>query len=185
MNDELLNNYLDYSPFYAGFDVEKDFVRRDFLNKYAKLPQALKDFLVSDNTAVQIYNLGSSRGLNRSQIIIMSAIIRYVLVGDIYIKEMPKLLISSIAVGEQEANRLFDSLVNQILPPVWEDVKKIQIQKFGAGQIPQSSSTQLAPSSPSLHEQNMAQPNVQPRPKYPGEDLPETGGNIINLRTQK
>ncbi len=176
MTDDL-NNYLDYSPFYAGFDVEKDYIRKTFLDNYINLPQILRDFMVSEDTASKIYNLGSDNDLNKSQIIIMSAMLRYVLIGDIYIKDMPKLLISSISIGEQGANVIFESLVNQILSPVWDDIKKIQIAKFGNEP---SSSQQTPINPPSFHEQNMTAP---PRQNYPGENLPETGGNIIDLRS--
>ncbi len=215
MSDEL-TNYLDFSPFYAGFEFEDAGSRRTFFDEYVRLPMTLKDFLVSPEVATQIFNLGKIKGLNEAQTLMISAILKYVLSGHVYLKDVPTLLVHYIKVDDVKAQDIFASLVKQVLAPVWSDVKKIQVLNFGIGKSQELDQLQPAtPSVPTTPPSSKPPTGVQPpfaaiprpstlqqspasaapRPsmpstpstpsKYPGSDLPETGGNIVDLRKQK
>ncbi len=165
MTDELLE-YINSSPFYAGFDLEEKSTRMKFLRNYEILSVKLKELLVSEITAAKVGKLSQNYHLSTNQIILLAMIIRYVIAGNLFIGDMPAQISSKLGVDQNTAVEIARTIVSQLFAPAIDDIKKLQLQKFG--KLPGSSAQQ---------------PNT-PRP-VPGADLPETGGNIIDLRNQK
>ncbi|MDP2932982.1 MAG: hypothetical protein Q8N81_02520, partial [bacterium] len=96
----------------------------------------------------------------------IARIIRDVILTDIYIGDMPAQISSKLGVDQNVAVEIARAIVSQLFAPVIEDIKKLQLQKFG--KLPGS---------------NAPQQSTTPQ-KVPGEDLPESGGNIIDLRSK-
>jgi hypothetical protein len=167
MADELLQ-YINTSPFYAGFDLEEKEIRKRFLRNYLILPPKLREFLVSEVTATKIAALSQTFRLSVNQTILLAMIIRYTVSGNLFIGDMPAQISSSLGIDQNTALEIARAITSQLFAPVIEDIKKLQLQKFG--KLPGSSTPQ---------------PSLQRPPQHiPGEDLPETGGNIIDLRNK-
>lgn len=168
MADELLN-YLNSSPFYAGLGDEDEKNRTEFLNNFAALPKILKDFLASTQTADYISNLGQQYQLDERQVVLLAIIIRYIVLGEIYIKDSVSMIVKFLGVDSNTASLLFNQVVKELFSPVIEEIKKIQRLKFSdriASEHQAQSINQGQPvQSPSLHEQNM--------------------GNVVDLRNKK
>lgn len=168
MADELLN-YLNSSPFYAGLGDENDKSRTEFLNSFASLSKTLKDFLASTQTADYISNLGRQHQLDEQQTILFAIIIRYVVMGEIYIKDSASMIARFLGVDSNAASLIFNQIVKDLFGPVIEEIKKIQRLKFNdriAGETKTQPVSQNQPvQPPSLHEQNV--------------------GNVVDLRNKK
>jgi len=155
---------LVFSPYWvdlstSGFDWEK------FQDKIDALPEVLYNLLTDEKTSnfiktlTQKYAPLSARGAD------IARIIRDVVLTDIYIGDMPAQISSKLGVDQNTATEIARTIVSQLFAPVIDDIKKIQLQKFG--RLPGSGAAQSS----------------TPRP-IPGADLPETGGNIIDLRNK-
>lgn len=141
-----------------------------FISRTLALPQILGRILTNFSTAEFIEEkLGVVFGLNTNQKKEIARIIRDVILADIYIGDMPAQISSKLGVDQSMATEIARAIVSQLFAPVIEDIKKLQLQKFG--KLPNSSTPQ---------------PPQQARPPQhiPGEELPETGGNIIDLRSK-
>ncbi len=139
----------------------------EFISRTLALPQILGRILTNFSTAEFIEDkLGTVFGLTGNQKKEIARIVRDVILADIYIGDMPAQISSKLGVDQNTATEIARAIVSQLFAPVIEDIKKLQLQKFG--KLPGSS----APQQPSV-----------PRP-VPGAELPETGGNIIDLRSK-
>ncbi len=139
-------------------------------DKIDKLPIVLGNILTSYKTSEFIEMLAQKYvqlGVQWSDI---ARIVRDVVLADIYIGDMPAQISSKLGVDQNTALEIARAIVSQLFAPVIEDIKKLQLQKFG--KLPGSSAPQQSP-------------QARPPQHIPGEELPETGGNIIDLRNQK
>jgi len=163
---EGLQKYFQLSPFFVDSTSMTDLDWEKLQDKIDKLPARLADLLVDDATSDFIemltpkYPQLSARGAD------IARIIRDVVIADIYIGDMPAQISSKFGVDQNTALEIARTIVSQLFAPVIDDIKKIQLQKFGR-----------------LLGSGAAQSST-PRP-IPGADLPESGGNIIDLRNQK
>lgn len=170
---------LSTSPYDAGIGAEPEESRNIFLNEFGLLPPSLQSFLTSDETSEAIADLSEHYDLGIAQTELVAWTIRDTVTGNTYIKELPQLIVRMTGLNLQKSTDIFNYIIKNIFAPYWEDIKKIQISKFGNEE---SSPQQTPVNPPSFHEQNMAS---LPKQQYPGEELPETGSNIIDLRNQK
>ncbi len=106
----------------------------------------------------------------------LSRLIRKVLIGEIYIGDLPTQIYSDLNLEQSKARELAGILATQLFQPELEDIKKVQATKF-PGRLPQKPTTPLEPAATrgDLPLTGQAQ-------HYQGEELPESGGNIIDLR---
>lgn len=183
---ENLSSYINASPFYAGVEFEQDYERESFLSDFRYLPQSLQKFLPAIATSEYIRALAQSYSLDEPKIVLLAMVIRYVLSGKVYIKNMPRMLSQPpLAIPENIAAGIFNKLINELFPVCWEDIKKVQIQKFGGANQQKQSQSPPPPTQPGLASPTPnAPPSFQSQPPQNviGADLPETGGNIINLK---
>jgi len=162
-----LQKYFQFSPFFVDSASMPDLDWERLQNKIDQLPPTLANLLTSNKTSEFIGTLAqkyiqlSVRGSD------IARIIRDVILSDVYIGDMPAQISSKLGVEQNTAVETARAVVSQLFAPVIEEIKKLQLQKFG--KLPGSSTSQ--------------QPSI-PRP-VPGAELPETGGNIIDLRNQK
>lgn len=141
----------------------------EFISRTLMLSQTLDRVLTNFSTAEFIEEkLGTVFKLNSNQKRDVVRIIRDVILTDIYIGDMPAQISSKLGVDQNMALEIARAIVSQLFAPVIEEIKKLQLQKFG--KLPGSSVSQPFPQRPPQH--------------IPGEELPETGGNIIDLRSR-
>jgi len=135
-----------------------------FYSKVKTLSNGVVNILFGLNTADTIKKICATSGLNARQSAELARLLRKVLTADIYIGDMPTQISSRLGVDQNTALEIARSVISQLFAPVIEDIKKIQLQKFG--KLPSSSRQQ----------------SVKPLQSTSGEELPKTGGNIIDLR---
>jgi hypothetical protein len=88
--------------------------------------------------------------------------------AEIFIGDMPTQISSKLGIDQGAALEIARAIVSRLFAPAIDDIKRLQLQKFG--KLPGSSAQQTSQTK-------------APQP-VPGEDLPETGGNIIDLRSK-
>ncbi len=164
-----LEKYFQFSPFFIDSTSMSDLAWEKLQDKIDSLPQSLANLLTNNKTSEFIEALTQKYAQFNTQGPDIARIIRDVVIADIYIGDMPAQISSKLGVDQNTSLEIARAIVSQLFAPVIEDIKKLQLQKFG--KLPGSS---------------VSQP---PQPRLPqsiiGEELPETGGNIIDLRNQK
>jgi hypothetical protein len=167
-NNLQLPDFFNLSPYFVdnlgtpGFNWEK------FQDKIDALSENLYGLLVDEKTADFVRSLTRRYAQLSVQGPDIARIIRDVILTDIYIGDMPAQISSKLGVDQNMALEIARAIVSQLFAPVIEEIKKLQLQKFG--KLPGSSVSQPFPQRPPQH--------------IPGEELPETGGNIIDLRSR-
>lgn len=171
-----LPEYFRLSPYYVdnidtpGFDWER------FQDKIDSISENLYGVL-TDEASLNFIKSGLQRyGLSFVQGQEIARIIRDVVIGDIFIGDMPAELAGRLGVDQNTAREMANLIISQLFQPVLEEIKKVQTAKFPE----RVAQRQMTPAPTGLP----AQTGGQPRP-IPGADLPETGGNIIDLRNQR
>lgn len=170
MSDDTIdqqNNTIDDYP--TPYDIDIGNLNshdlEGFISRTLALPQALGRVLTSFSTAEFIEEkLGAAFKLSDNQKNDIARIIRDIILADIYIGDMPAQISSKLGIDQNVATEIARAIVSQLFALVIDDIKKLQLQKFG--KLPSS---------------NQQQPARSPQ-HIPGEELPETGGNIIDLR---
>jgi hypothetical protein len=164
------NNNKIYDPvevddeYFAANEKEQE----AFYSKIKTLPSGVVDVLFGLDTADIIKKICTAASLNTQQSAELSRLIRKILIADIYIGDMAAQISSSLGIDQNTALEIARAITSQLFAPVIEDIKKLQLQKFGK-----------------LPGLSTPQPSLQRPPQHiPGEDLPETGGNIIDLRNK-
>ncbi len=159
----------DFIPYFVdnsktpGFDWER------FQDKIDELSENLYNLLVDEKTADFVGSLARRYAQLNVQGPDIARIIRDVVLADVYIGDMPTQISSKLGIDQNMATEIARAIVSQLFAPVIDDIKKLQLQKFG--KLPSSSTPQQAQ-------------QTRPPQHIPGEELPETGGNIIDLRSK-
>lgn len=171
-----LNEHIKLSPYFIDNSATPGFNWEKYQNKIDEIPDSLFDVLVADTTSELIKSLTqkyiqlSVRGPD------IARLIRDVVLADVFIGDMPQELSRRLGVDQQLAREIANQIVSQLFTPVLEDIKKVHNEKF-PGRLP---SQNFAPQN--LGGQAPAQPPAILH--YQGEELPESGGNIIDLRNK-
>ena len=168
-----LTQYFKYSPFFVESESMPEVVWEQLQDKIEQLPPSISNLLTDFRTAEFIEFLSNSKGLSETQGQGISKIVRDVILADVYLGDMPAEISSRLNIDLNSARELANQIASQVFAPVLDDIKKVQVSRF-PGRIAQTPVAQQSP----------IQPLSIPR-KFPGSDLPETGGNIIDLRNQK
>jgi len=153
------------SPYFVDGSSTPGFGWERFQDKIDALPENLYGLLVDEKTVDFIGSLTRRYAQLSVQGPDIARIIRDVILTDVYIGDMPSEVSKKLGVDQNMALEIARTVVSQLFAPVIEDIKKLQFQRFG--KLPGSSAPQ----------------STAPQ-KVPGEDLPETGGNIIDLRSK-
>lgn len=167
-----IQKYFQFSPFFTDSTSMSDLDWDELQDKIDKLPPVLSNILTSYKTSEFIENLTLRYSQSSKQGSDVARIIRDVVLADIYVGDVPAQISSKLEIDQNMALEIARAIVSQLFAPVIEDIKKLQLQKFG--KLPGSSTSQ------------QTTPSGQPKPPQQiiGEELPETGGNIINLRSK-
>ncbi len=160
--------YLQFSPYFAEQDIEKEEERAKFLKLFNGLPQTVKNALTSLDTAEKIVNIGKTFGLDEFDTETLSFTTRKIATGEVFVGNGTELIAHEVGLPPERAKNLLGLIVNEVFAPALEDIKKIQTakfpQRFGA---PVQSQSQVPP------------PVKQPEPTQ--SDNP----NVINLRNRQ
>ena len=163
--------YFQYSPFFVDATEMSDLDWERLNAKIDKIPQTLADFLVDTKVSEFIESLTQKHIQLSVQGPDVARLIRDVVIGDIFIGDMPKEISNRLGVDQTLAREIANSIVSQLFTPILEDIKKVQNEKY-PGRLPVKPIPQPAP-------------QVKPaETHYQGEDLPESGGNLIDLRSK-
>lgn len=165
----LLDEHLSLSPYFVDNSGTPGFNWEKFQNKIDEISESLFGTLVDDTTSEFIKSLTQRYAQLGTQGSDIARIIRDVVLADIYIGDLPAQISSKLGVDQNMALEIARAIVSQLFAPVIDDIKKLQLQKFG--KLP----------GPSTPQQS---PQTRPPQHIPGEELPETGGNIIDLRSK-
>jgi hypothetical protein len=143
-----------------------------YISRSQELPPAIKDILADFSSAEFVEEkVGPKFSLTPEQKKGFTEIVRDILIGDMYMGDMIQEIHERIGLDQSLARNLANDTVNQLFAPALDDIKKIQSERFG-NRVGQNPPPVAAP------------PTSAARP-VPGADLPETNGNIIDLRTIK
>lgn len=152
-----------YTPYNVDMEKLKD---RVSLNQFvSRVSDSSKKiiFLLTDPTTAEFIEekLGQRFKLSENQKTEATRIIRDVLLADTYIADVPLEISKRLGVNTSTGGDIANQIISQLFASALNDIERIQRQKF-PGRV-------------------SGQPPAAAAP-IPGEDLPETGGNIIDLR---
>lgn len=154
--------YLQFSPYFAQEDVEKEEDRLKFLEILKNLPQKIKDLLISESATEKIVNIGKTFGLDEFDTEALSFAVRKIATGEVFIGDGVELIANETGLPMERAKSVFGLIVNEVFASALEDIKKIQTtkfpQKFGNVSAPVRPQTQSSISRPKPDQ--TADPNV-------------------------
>ncbi|MDP3792899.1 MAG: hypothetical protein Q8Q89_04205 [bacterium] len=187
MNSQEITDYQYFlaSPFFAelvDFDAPDTKV---FIQSFCALSLPLRDFLSSPDVAAVIVSLGEKYGLQEKQISTLSRIIKDLVFGKVFIKDLPSNISSGLGIDETKASQLVNELASQSFGPVLEDIKRIQRAKFPERIAQMKSTPQPTPVQTAPRPISLQQPPPRPEFKMPPlEDELEKVASIIDLRNK-
>lgn len=181
-----LSNYFKFSPFFIDSTSMSDLDWERLQTKIDKVPVLLYDLLVDSKTSdfieglLQKYIQLSVQGPD------IARLIRDVVIADVFIGDMPQELSKRLGIDPTTAREVANLVVSQLFVPVLEDIKKVHNAKF-PGRLPAKPAVPNTPpavTTPQKPPPSFAKASEGTAEHYPGEDLPESGGNIIDLRNK-
>lgn len=207
------NNKTIYDPVEVDADyfAENESEGENFYSYVKTLPVGIINILFGVDTPDILEKISASYGLSPIQSASLSRLIRKVLIGEIYIRDFPAQISSALNMEQSRAKELGDTVATELFQPELEDIKKVQMLKFPSRGLqnptpPPSQTVQKAPApvssppSPTIAPRSTTpQPKIIPPPprsqsflnhddlsagRQVGENLPETHGNIIDLRSK-
>lgn len=122
--------YMTASPYFAGFVAYNSPEMKIFINIFQNLPNSLREYLTSEETALSIYLTGQGYNLDDEQIFEFASSIRGLIIGNIFIKDFPVALSSKLGIDDIKAGEIANKIISQTFGPIIEDVKRIQRGKF-------------------------------------------------------
>ncbi len=142
--------YFISSPYFAGFKNSDTPESKAFFEIYGRLPESVKNFISSEDTATAITLAGLKYELQEPQISKAAQLVRDVVLGNIFIKDFPSTLASQSNIDENKAAEVVNYIVSQSFTPIIEELKRIQRNKFPEkiAQIQKESSTVQKPDIP-------------------------------------
>ena len=111
----------------------------------------------------------------------VARLVRDIAIGDVFIGDMPTEISKRLGIDPATAREIANQIVAQLFTPALEDIKKVQAAKF-PGRLPAKQQEQ---GIGSRVQGTNAQTHQQHQNHYQREELPESRGNIIDLRNQK
>ena len=157
-------------------------------DKIEKTPPTLANLLTNNKTSSFIESLTQKYVQLSVQGSDIARLIRDVVLADMFIGDMPQELSQRLGIDPTTAREVANQIISQLFAPVIEDLKKVHREKF-PGRLPakpqgptSSYQGQGGQASKPQEQGTGEQAHQQYASRYQGEDLPESGGNIIDLR---
>ncbi len=165
-----------YTPYNVGLDEISGTDLERYISHASGLPDKIDAILTGFGTAEFIEErLGVKLQLTTEQKTEITKIIRDVLLGDTFIGDMPTIISQKLNLDQNTSRETSSMLISELFAPAIEEIKKMQAANF-PDRVGKKQNPPTAPQPQSM---------PQKQQKIPGEELPETGGNIIDLRNQK
>lgn len=122
--------YTQFSPYFAQQDIEKEEERLNFFRSFDVLPQTVKNLITSMDTAEKITNIGTTFGFDEFDTEGLAFAIRKIAAGEIFVGDSVDFIANEIELPRERAEILVSLIVNEVLTPAIDDIKKIQAAKF-------------------------------------------------------
>lgn len=122
------DQYLQFSPYFAQEDIEKEGERLKFFKLFDTLPQNVRNLISSMDTAEKIMNIGATFGLDEFDTEAVSLVVRKIATRETPITDEAGLIANETGLSRERAQSLLNLIVDEILAPVMDDLKKIQSQ---------------------------------------------------------
>lgn len=154
----------------------------DFYTKIKLLPESVVAVLFDEDTSNLLEKMCLGFNLSPEQSASLSRLVRAVLIADFYIGDMPTEITKRLGVDQNTGREIANQIVSLLFADSIEDIKKVQAAKF-----PDRVAQKRTPPPPTTPQprQNFSPQNLGGQAKsVPGAELPETGGNIIDLRSK-
>lgn len=161
--------YLQFSPYFAQEDIEKEDSRLKFLESLKKMPQKIKDLLLSTDTIEKIINIGKTFELDEFDTEALSFAVRKVAIGEVFIGDGVEFIAAETGLPPERAKNVLGLIVNEAFASALGDVKQIQTAKF-----PEKFGNPTTRTQP----QTQRPPVEQPEPAYESP-------NVIDLRNRQ
>lgn len=169
--------YFQYSPLFVDSTEIPDLAWEKLNSKIDRLPQTLADIMADSITSEFIEGLTKKYIQLSVQGPDIARLIRDVVIADVFIGDMPQELSRRLGIDQQLAREVANQIVSQLFAPILEDLKKVHREKF-PGRLPAKPQERGAGS-------RVQGTGGQQVAHYQGEELPESGGNIIDLRNTR
>lgn len=137
--------YLQFSPYFAQEDIEKEEDRLKFLQFLGVLPQAVRELLISTETTEKIIKIGEKFGLDEFDVEALSVVVRKLATGEVSIVQGVDLIKNEVSVSEEKASDVLGSIMNEVLSPTVEGIKNVQKERFPDRQNQMTIPTQQTP----------------------------------------
>ena len=177
------------------------YTQEELLDRYEKLPQALKDAIFAETNADKMYALGQKNGLTIDQIGEIASETGYVMLGVTHPGDFVRNLKQKLNIDQEKAREIAEDINREIFRPIREHLKDLHkitdlemgevpvpesATRYGAGPIPKP---EIEP--PPVEEKIMAAappppPDIPIQEEPPEEEkMPQEGGRAPMIFPQK
>ncbi len=121
-----------YNPYLIDFDKykQKHVIFESFTNKLHLLSKSILSIILDINTQDLLKILSEDDSLSNAQSADLTRIVRDILLGDIYIGDMPSLIQLKLQISLHQAQEISSRIVSELFKPAIDDIKKMQLTKF-------------------------------------------------------
>jgi len=123
--------YFRASPYFAQLDQESGQFRVSYFEQLdTTLPKPLRTFLLAPETAEQIVQVATSFGLHENQMGALARIVRQIVTGHLFIKDLPAALIKNLVLEKEGATAITAEIIKTLFASVLDDIKRVQQERF-------------------------------------------------------
>jgi len=123
-----LEEYTKYSPFNSDIElfIKNKLALEAFHGKVKQLPKKVQDLMIDISTAEFIKKIVVDFKLTKSNGEEIARIIRDILLGDVYYKDLENALGKRLKIDTSKAQQITNIINNQLFGPAIEEIKKLQ-----------------------------------------------------------
>lgn len=146
--------YLQFSPYFAFEDIEKEEDRLKFFRLLGTLPQTVKTLITSENTVEKALDISKRFGLDEFDAEALSFVIRKLATGEVSIVQGTDLITTEVGLPQEKAGDLLNLIIGEILAPVMGNTPETQFMR------PPQKTITPAPENLSQPEPKITDPRV-------------------------
>lgn len=136
--------------------------QEELVNRYEKLPQALKDAIFSEVNAEKMYALGKRNGLTIDQMGSVTSETGYVILGIAHPKDFVRNLKQKLNIDQEKVRQIAEDINREIFRPIREHLKDLyKLADLEVSEVP------------SEKEKVIIYPKVPPPPPPPPQPPPD------------
>lgn len=179
----MTDNPLQLSPYSVDGLQTPGFNYSRFQDQLDQLPGELLDFLLDPKPIEFIQSLTQKYIQLSVQGPDIARLIRDVVIADVFLGDMPQEVQRRLGLDPATAREVANLIARELFTPVLEELKQLHRTRFPNRVSPQPPTANIQQGQPATGYQKTTAPQIPSSDyHYPGEDLPESGGNIIDLR---